>query len=200
MSIDVVIVAASSGWDTWYGRLARWVFFKTWFGAVLTGGFLIGGHYGWPDGIKTAAATFGAVALAGAVLYLPVWTRTFTTDLPGLDTAVKTVAWVGIAAPVVGLLIALPAAGAPAGALLLVAAVKTFGNRLEPIARRLRMERPKARTAPAPVAVTPPARRPAPGQRPRTAPTGHGRTAPAAAPGRFPSGPVTAVPRPRGTR
>lgn len=165
MSFDIAVgTAAAGGQDTLLARAARWIIGKIWFGCVLSGIYYAGQHYGWPEFVQTIIATVGAVALALVSVYLPVWTRTWTTGARPLDLGIKWAVWLGLFVPVGGLLVGSPATGACALALLLVSLGRTFQDRLGPAMRGLRMEHP---VRPAPTA---PPRRIHPAARPRTTP------------------------------
>lgn len=131
--------AAPVSQDSATAKILRWVMSKVWFGAVLSSLWAVGDHYGWPQAILTAMAAIGAVGLAVMVVYLPVWTAHWSTGARPVDFAAKTIVWLGVAAPVAALLIGQPAVGAPAGALLLITAGRTFGRHLNPLLVRLHL-------------------------------------------------------------
>jgi hypothetical protein len=141
MSFEVLTTAATPvSRDSALAKILRWIAGKVWFGAVLSSAWAVGDHYGWPEAILTAMATLGAVGLAVTVVYLPVWTEHWTTGARPVDFAAKTIVWLGVTAPVAALLIGQPAVGAPAGALLLITAGRTFGRHLNPLLVRLHLD------------------------------------------------------------
>ncbi|GGM23063.1 hypothetical protein GCM10007977_025350 [Dactylosporangium sucinum] len=116
---------------------------KVWFGCVLSAGYALGHHFGWPEALLTSAATVGALLLGVAALVLPQWTtehERYGVGIPVVDIAMRVVVWLGLATCVVSLLIAVPAAGAAGGALWLSTAVRTFGPGL-----RARVEQRRSR-------------------------------------------------------
>lgn len=119
-------VAARSRGDDALMRMGRWLLAKVWFACLLSGAYAIGRHFGWPQALLTLGAMIGAVALAMAAAWLPIWTRDRPTGIPPLDIGLRVVVWTGLVAGVAALLIGRPAVGLVAGALLLTAAWRTF--------------------------------------------------------------------------
>ncbi|WP_430790127.1 hypothetical protein [Actinoplanes sp. G11-F43] len=181
----------STGTDDVLVRLGRWALAKVWFGVVVSGGWAIGQHYDWPRAFLSAAAVLGAVALAMASSFLPVWTRQRPSGIPVADVGLRVMVWGGLIIAVIALLIGMPAVGMVAAALLVNAAARTFGDPFAPLLRRLRATTPvhagRARRHTAPVRHAPPVRhgppsrapasgrppsppRPEPGPRPASSP------------------------------
>jgi hypothetical protein len=123
-------------------RLGRWALGKVWFGAVLSGGYALGRHFDWPRAFLTAAAVLGAVGLALASSFLPIWTRQRPSGIPVADVGLRVMVWAGLTGSVVALLIGMPAVGMVAAALLLHTAARTFGDPFLPVLRRLRITPP----------------------------------------------------------
>ena len=123
-------------------RAGRWALGKVWFGCVLSGGYALGRHYHWPEAFLTAAAVLGAVALALASSFLPVWTRQRPSGIPAADVGLRVMVWAGLTGSVLALLIGRPAVGMVAAALLLNTAARTFGDPFAPMLRRLRITPP----------------------------------------------------------
>jgi hypothetical protein len=111
-------------------RAGRWLLAKVWLGALLSGAYGLGRHFGVPEAMRTTAAIIGAVALALVAGWLPYWTRERPTGIRLVDVGLRAVVWASLLAAVVALLIGAPAVGAVAGALLLTAAGQTFGREL----------------------------------------------------------------------
>ncbi|MEU8659581.1 hypothetical protein [Actinoplanes philippinensis] len=145
-------------------RFGRWALAKVWFGVVLSGGYALGRHYDWPQVFLTAAAVLGAVTLALASSFLPVWTRQRPSGIPVADVGLRVMVWGGLVISVIALLVGMPAVGMVAAALLLNTAARTFGDPFAPLLRRLR--------------ITPAVRHIASGQRvrPQTAPSDQTRS------------------------
>ncbi|WP_305783988.1 hypothetical protein [Symbioplanes lichenis] len=129
-------------------RLAQWAFAKAWLGCVFSGVYALGGHFGWPGGVLTAAAVLAAVALAVTVAWLPGWTHERPTGIRVADIGARALVWTGFAAAVAGLLVGSPAVGAVAGALLLDTARRTFAPGWDPL-RALRPRPMPPRSHPA---------------------------------------------------
>jgi hypothetical protein len=119
-------------------RMARWVAVKVWVGCVLSGVYAAGRHYGWPEGLRTLLGVAGALALALAVLWLPVWTHRPSTGIVFIDRTLRLIVWASLTASVVALLVGFPALGAVAGALFLTTAGRTFHPQLAPLISRVR--------------------------------------------------------------
>ncbi|MFC4071190.1 hypothetical protein [Actinoplanes subglobosus] len=155
-------------------RFGRWALAKVWFGVMLSGGYALGRHYDWPQVFLTAAAVLGAVTLALASSFLPVWTRQRPSGIPVADVGLRVMVWGGLVVAVIALLVGMPSVGMVSAALLLNTAARTFGDPFAPLLRRLRIT-PEVRhrtSARGPSLRRPslrrsPARRPAPP--PRTA-------------------------------
>ncbi|WP_328477216.1 hypothetical protein OHA21_23940 [Actinoplanes sp. NBC_00393] len=126
--------------------LGRWALGKVWFGVVLSGGYALGRHFHWPQAFLTAAAVLGAVGLALASSFLPIWTRERPSGIPVADIGLRVMVWAGLVGSVIALLIGMPAVGMVAAALLLNTAARTFGDPFLPFLRRLRIT-PVARPA-----------------------------------------------------
>ncbi|MEV6300231.1 hypothetical protein AB0M02_12580 [Actinoplanes sp. NPDC051861] len=120
-------------------RFGRWALAKVWFGVVLSGGYALGRHFHWPQAFLVGAAVLGAVALALASSFLPVWTRERPSGIPVADIGLRVMVWSGLAGSVVAMLIGMPAVGMVALALLLNTAARTFGDPFLPFLRRLRI-------------------------------------------------------------
>ncbi|GIF14375.1 hypothetical protein [Actinoplanes teichomyceticus] len=118
-------------------RFGRWALAKVWLGCVLSGGYALGRHYHWPQAFLTCAAMLGAVALALASSFLPIWTRQRPSGIPVVDVGLRVMVWAGLAGSVAALLIALPAVGMVAAALLFTTAARTFRDPFGPLLRRL---------------------------------------------------------------
>lgn len=129
--------AAALGVDDVVARAGRWLIAKVWLGCVLSAGYAVGRHFGWPEALLTGAGVLGAVALSMMTLWLPGWTTHHTVGVPLVDVALRVAVWAGLTACVVSLLIGRPAVGAVAGALLINTAVTTFRPRCRPLLRRL---------------------------------------------------------------
>ncbi|GAA0462877.1 hypothetical protein Aca07nite_76400 [Actinoplanes capillaceus] len=123
-------------------RVGRWALAKVWFGVVLSGGYALGRHYDWPQAFLTAAAVLGAVALALASSFLPIWTRQRPSGIPVADVGLRVMVWGGLTGSVIALLLGMPAVGMVAAALLLNTAARTFGDPFAPFLRRLRITPP----------------------------------------------------------
>lgn len=108
-------------------RAGRWLLAKIWFGCVFSGLFALSQHVGWPDVVVSGFAALGALGLAVAAYWLPIWTRYYMTGFRIVDVGIRVVVWAGLLAAVVSLLIGEPAVGAVAGALLMTTAWRTFG-------------------------------------------------------------------------
>jgi hypothetical protein len=121
--------APRGGDDDVLARLGRWLLAKVWLGCLLSGGYALGRHFGWPQALLTVAACIGAVALALAVAWLPVWTRERPSGIVVVDVGLRAIVWAGLVLSVLALLIGMPQVGAVAGALLLSTAWRTFGRR-----------------------------------------------------------------------
>ncbi|MEU4426858.1 hypothetical protein AB0F81_40075 [Actinoplanes sp. NPDC024001] len=119
-------------------RLGRWALGKVWFGVVLSGGYALGRHFDWPRAFLTTAAVLGAVGLALASSFLPVWTRQRPSGIPVADVGLRVMVWAGLVGSVAALLIGMPAVGMVAAALLLTTAARTFGDPFLPVLRRMR--------------------------------------------------------------
>lgn len=152
----------STGSDDVLVRFGRWALAKVWFGVVVSGGWAIGQHYEWSRVFLTVAAVLGAVALALASSFLPVWTRQRPSGIPVADVGLRVMVWGGLVIAVIALLIGMPAIGMVAAALLLNTAARTFGDPFAPFLRRLRVT-PSVRHA----RRVPPVRHPASARRPR---------------------------------
>ncbi|WP_436529808.1 hypothetical protein [Actinoplanes sp. HUAS TT8] len=118
-------------------RLGRWALAKVWFGCVVSGGYTLGRHYHWPQAFLTSAAVLGAVALALACSFLPIWTRQRPSGIPVVDVGLRVMVWGGLVATVIALLIGTPAVGMVAAALLFSTAARTFKDPFVPFIRRL---------------------------------------------------------------
>jgi hypothetical protein len=118
-------------------RFGRWALAKVWFGCVISGGYALCRHYHWPQALLTVAAVLGAVALALATSFLPIWTRHRPSGIPVVDVGLRVMVWGGLAASVIALLIGVPAVGMVAAALLLNTAARTFKDPFVPFLRRL---------------------------------------------------------------
>ncbi|MFC7528182.1 hypothetical protein [Actinoplanes sp. GCM10030250] len=170
-------------------RFGRWALMKVWFGVVLSGGYALGRHFHWPQAFLVAAAVLGAVALALASSFLPIWTRERPSGIPVADVGLRVMVWLGLVGSVVALLIGMPAVGMVAAALLLNTAARTFGDPFLPVLRRLRIT-PPITWAPGGTAARPrparrmPARHPPTARTSPTAPTSPtARTSPTGSPG-----------------
>ena len=128
-------------------RIGRWALGKIWVGVVLSGGYALGRHFQWPQAFLTAAAVLGAIGLALASSFLPIWTRERPSGIPVADVGLRVMVWAGLVGSVVALLIGMPAVGMVAAALLLNTAARTFGDPFLPFLRRLRITPPVARVA-----------------------------------------------------
>ncbi|TQS43060.1 hypothetical protein [Cryptosporangium phraense] len=113
--------------DDLLGRAGRWLLAKIWFGCVFSGFYALSRHFAWPDALVSIAAALGALGLAVAAYWLPIWTREYTTGIRFVDVTIRVVVWLGLVAAVVSLLVGEPAVGLVAGALLLTTAWRTFG-------------------------------------------------------------------------
>src|SRR5215218_8391507 len=71
--------------DDVLARMGRWVLAKVWLGCLLSGAYAIGRHFGWPQAVLTTAAVLGALALALATWWLPLWTTCSTTGIAVID-------------------------------------------------------------------------------------------------------------------
>lgn len=120
-------------------RAGRWALGKVWFGCVLSGGYAIGRHYHWPQAFLTVAAVLGAIGLALATSFLPVWTRQRPSGIPVADVGLRVMVWAGLTGSVIALLLGMPAIGMVAAALLLNTAARTFGDPFAPALRRMRI-------------------------------------------------------------
>jgi hypothetical protein len=120
-------------------RLGRWTLAQVWFGGVVSGGYALGRHYHWPQVFVTFAAVLGAIALALAGSFLPIWTRHRPSGIPFVDIGLRVMVWGGLVASVVALLIGRPAVGMVAAALLFSTAARTFKDPFVPFLRRLRI-------------------------------------------------------------
>lgn len=120
--------------DALLNRAGRWVFAKVWLGCLLSGLYAFSRHIGWPEALVTLFAVLGAVGLALAAAWLPIWTREYAIGIAVVDIGVRVVVWTGLAVAVVSLLIGSPAVGAVAGGLLLSTAWRTWT--LTPRSRR----------------------------------------------------------------
>ena len=125
MSTEHTVTRGSSVDDVLM-RFGRWLLAKVWIGCLLSGGYAVGRHFGWPQALLTAAGVLGAVALALVVAWLPIWTRERTTGVFLIDVGMRATVWTGLVLCVVALLIGMPAVGTVAGALLLTTAWRTF--------------------------------------------------------------------------
>ncbi|MFI5959495.1 hypothetical protein [Cryptosporangium sp. NPDC051539] len=123
-------------------RAGRWLAAKVWLGCLLSGLFALGRHFGWPEALVSAMAALGALGLAVAAVWLPVWTREYRIGIPVVDIGLRLIVWAGLAAAVVSLLIGDPAVGTVAGALLLSTAWRTFGRSSETVSQRGRIPAP----------------------------------------------------------
>lgn len=128
-------------------RAGRWVFAKVWFGCLLSGLYAFTRHIGWPEALVSTLAGLGAVGLAVASWWLPVWTRAHTSGIALLDIGVRAAVWGGLVIAVLCLLVGAPAVGMVAGALILSAAWQTFGPS-RPNAPRRGLTGPRSGTAP----------------------------------------------------
>ena len=137
-------------------RVGRWALAKVWFGVVVSGGYALGRHFDWPQAFLTAAAVLGAVALALASSFLPIWTRQRPSGIPVADVGLRVMVWGGLVLSVLALLVGTPAVGMVAAALLLSTAARTFGDPFAPFLRRLRIT-PAVRHAAIPVRSSRPA-------------------------------------------
>ena len=147
-------------------RLGRWAIAKIWFGVLVSGAYAIGLHFDWPRMFLTTAAVLGAVALALASSFLPVWTRQRPSGIPVADIGLRVMVWGGLTVVVGALLVGMPSVGMVAAALLLSTAARTFGDPFAPLLRRLRITPPVGHARPArrangatPVRHAPPVRR-----------------------------------------
>lgn len=120
-------------------RFGRWALAKVWFGVILSSGWALGSHFDWPQAFRTAAAVLGAVALALASSFLPLWTRERPSGIPVVDVGLRVLVWGGLVISVIALLVGLPAVGMVSAALLLNTAARTFGDPFAPLLRRLRV-------------------------------------------------------------
>jgi hypothetical protein len=120
-------------------RLGRWALAKIWFGVVLSGAWALGRHFHWPQAFLTAAAVLGAVGLALASSFLPIWTRQRPSGIPVADVGLRVMVWGGLTVSTIALLVGEPAVGMVAAALLLNTAARTFGDPFGPFLRRLRI-------------------------------------------------------------
>ncbi|GIF04097.1 hypothetical protein [Actinoplanes siamensis] len=118
-------------------KFGRWALAKVWFGGVVSGAYALGRHYHWPQAFLTFAAVLGAVALAAACSFLPIWTRHRPSGIPVVDIGLRVMVWGGLTASVIALLIGLPAVGMVAAALLFSTAARTFRDPFVPFLRRL---------------------------------------------------------------
>lgn len=138
MSADLAASASATGNDPLL-RVARWVVMKVWLGCVLSAGYAVGEHYGWPELVLTIVAALGAVMLSLAAVVLPRWTtgfREFGVGIAVIDVTLRVLVWLGLLTCVVALLIGAPAVGAAAGALWLNTAGRTFAPALRGRRRR----------------------------------------------------------------
>lgn len=159
-------------------RLGRWALAKVWFGVLLSAAWALGRHFHWPQALLTAAAALGAVGLALASSFLPIWTRQRPSGIPVADIGLRVMVWGGLTVSATALLVVEPAVGMVVAALLLSTAARTFGDPFGPFLRRLRITPPVRGVDPSPArhagktagkaghgcAVTP-SRPPAPGRR-----------------------------------
>ncbi|GAA2708647.1 hypothetical protein [Actinoplanes palleronii] len=156
-------------------RFGRWALAKVWVGCIVSGGYALGRHYHWPQIFLTGAAVLGAVLLALAGSFLPVWTRQRPSGIPVVDVGLRVMVWSGLVVSVIALLIGLPAVGMVAAALLLTIAGRTFRDPFAPLLRRLRITPPVVHhSARAP---RHPANAPSPAARTARAPSPAARTA-----------------------
>jgi hypothetical protein len=109
-------------------RFGRWLLAKVWLGCLLSAVYAVGRHFGLPQALQSVAALFGALALALAVTWLPIWTRERPTGIAVVDVGLRAIVWAGLVLSVLALLIGTPQVGAVAGALLLSTAWRTFGH------------------------------------------------------------------------
>jgi hypothetical protein len=126
-------------------RFGRWALAKVWFGVVLSGGWVLGRHFDWPQAFLTVAAVLGALGLALASSFLPIWTRQRPSGIPVADIGLRVMVWGGLILSVIALLVGEPAVGMVAAALLLNTAARTFGDPFAPFLRRLRITPPVRR-------------------------------------------------------
>jgi hypothetical protein len=129
--------------DDMLTRAGRWVLAKVWLGCMLSGAYALGRHFGWPQALLTVTAGLGALVLAVAVAWLPLWTHDRPSGVALVDVGLRVLVWAGLAGSVVALLIGVPAVGTAAGALLLVTAWHTF-RRPSPPARCVQCPRCRA--------------------------------------------------------
>ncbi|HWS38553.1 MAG TPA: hypothetical protein VN408_38165 [Actinoplanes sp.] len=159
----------ATGTDDVVVRFGRWAIAKLWFGVLVSGAWAVGQHYHWSQAFLTVAAVLGAVGLALASSFLPVWTRQRPSGIPVADVGLRVMVWGGLIVGVIALLVGAPMVGMPTAALLLTTAARTFGDPFGPLLRRLRIT-PAVRYVPRTVA--PPRRtassRPAADPRPAT--------------------------------
>lgn len=127
-------------------RVGRWALAKVWFGVVVSGGYALGQHFDWPQAFLTAAAVLGAVALALASSFLPIWTRQRPSGIPVADVGLRVMVWGGLLVAVIALLVGAPTVGMVAAALLLSTAARTFGDPFVPFLRRLPITPPVRRS------------------------------------------------------
>ena len=120
-------------------RIGRWALAKVWFGVIVSGGYALGRHFDWPQAFLTTAAVLGAVALAMASSFLPVWTQQRPSGIPVADVGLRVMVWGGLTVSVIALLVGMPAVGMVAAALLFNTASRTFGDPFAPLLRRLRI-------------------------------------------------------------
>ncbi len=120
-------------------RLGRWALAKVWFGGVVSGAYALGRHYHWPQVFLSGAAVLGAVGLALACSFLPVWTRQRPSGIPVVDVGLRVMVWGGLVLSVAALLIGMPGVGMVAAALLFSTAARTFRDPFAPFLRRLRI-------------------------------------------------------------
>ncbi|WP_433825483.1 hypothetical protein ACQP2E_25620 [Actinoplanes sp. CA-015351] len=118
-------------------RVGRWALGKVWFGCVLSGAYAAGRHYHWSQAFLSVAAVLGAIGLALATSFLPIWTRQRPSGIPVVDVGLRVMVWAGLTGSVIALLIGMPAIGMVAMALLLTTAARTFGDPFAPFLRRL---------------------------------------------------------------
>ncbi|WP_229072934.1 hypothetical protein [Actinoplanes sp. DH11] len=139
MAMNPTAMNPAAGGDDVLVRFGRWALGKVWFGCVLSGGWAIGRHYDWSQAFLTVAAVLGAIGLALATSFLPIWTRERPSGIPVVDVGLRVMVWGGLAGSVLALLLSLPAIGMVAAALLLNTAARTFGDPFLPVLRRLRI-------------------------------------------------------------
>ncbi|SDS11393.1 hypothetical protein [Actinoplanes derwentensis] len=170
----------STGTDDVLVRFGRWALAKIWFGVLVSGAWAIGQHYHWSQAFLTVAAVLGALALALASSFLPVWTRQRPSGISVADVGLRVMVWGGLIIGVIALLIGMPAIGMVAAALLLNTAARTFGDPFGPFLRRLQVTPAVRHTS----RSTPP-RHPASSRRPR--PAARSASGPAARPASGPA-------------